>query len=64
MITGEKLSLVNVFAGSPWEAALITGILAEACIHVSTKDEGKEIKLSVPSEHYSVAVRLISSRNN
>lgn len=63
MVTGKKVSQVNVFAGSPWEVAKIVGLLTAAYIHVHVKDEGSEIKLSVPSEHYSAAVRLINAPN-
>lgn len=62
MIIGKKVSQVNVFAGSPWQAASIIGILTAAYIDVCVRDEGAEIKLLVPSEHYSAALRLIGSR--
>lgn len=62
MITGKKVSQVNVFKGSPWQAASIMGILAAAYIDVCVRDEGAEIKLLVPCEHYSAALRLIGSR--
>ena len=62
MVTSKKISQVHVFAGSPWEVAVIVGLLSAAYIQVNVKDEGAEIKLSVPSEQYAEAVRLISTR--
>ena len=40
MITSRKISQVNVFAGSPWEAASVKSLLNAAYIQVSTKDNG------------------------
>ena len=62
MVTSKKISQVHVFAGSPWEVAVIVGLLSAAYIQVHVKDEGARIKLSVPCEQYSEAIRLISAR--
>lgn len=63
MITGRKISQVDVFAGSPWEVASIKSLLNAAYIEVSMKDKGSDrILLSVPCEHYTAAMRLISGK--
>lgn len=65
MITNKKVKQVNVFAGSPWEVASIIGLLNAAYINVSIVDDGlKGIKLMVPCEHYTAAMRVIGERNN
>lgn len=62
MVTGKKKIQVSVFSGSPWEVAVVSGLLSAACIHVNVKDEGKMMELSVPGERYSEAIRLIGNR--
>lgn len=63
MITGRKISQVNVFTGSPWEVASVKSLLNAAYIEVSMKDAGMDsILLSVPCEFYTAAMRVISNR--
>ncbi len=62
MIISRKSSQVNVFAGSPWEAASVKSLLNAAYIDVSTEDKKDGILLSVPAEYYAVAIRIIGSR--
>lgn len=63
MVTKKKNDEVTVFSGAPWETASVIGLLNAAYINVSVIDEGsKEIKLSVPSEHYTAAMRVIDNR--
>lgn len=65
MITSRKISQVNVFAGSPWEVACVKNLLNAAYIEASMKDNGlNSIKVSVPCEHYTAAMRIISNRQN
>lgn len=64
MIVGKKNSMVRVFAGSPWEIASVANLLKAAYINVFVDDHcSKDIRLSVPKESYTAAVRLIDSRN-
>lgn len=63
MITSRKISQVDVFTGSPWEAASVKSLLNAAYIEVSVKDKGiNSILLSVPCEFYTAAMRLINER--
>lgn len=63
MITSRKVSQVDVFAGSPWEAASIKSLLNAAYIEVSMKDKGIDcVLLSVPCECYTPAMRLINKK--
>lgn len=63
MITSRKISQVDVFTGSPWEAASVKSILNAAYIEVSVRDKGSNsVLLSVPCEFYTAAMRLISDR--
>ena len=63
MITGRKVSQINVFAGSPWEVASIKSRLNAAYIQVSMQDKGvKGIQLMVPCEYYSAAIRIINNK--
>lgn len=63
MITSRRISQVNVFAGSPWEAASVKNLLNAAYIQVSTKDSGlNSIQISVPCEYYTAAMRVINNR--
>lgn len=63
MITSRKISQVDVFTGSPWEAASVKSILNAAYIEVSVRDKGSNsVLLSVPCEYYTAAMRLISDR--
>ncbi len=63
MMTERKGSHVEVFTGSPWEAASVKSLLNAAYIEVMMKDNGlNNILLSVPREKYSVAVRIIGER--
>ena len=50
MIVNRKNTQVNVFAGSPWEAASVMTLLTAAYIKVSACDKRNSIMLSVPSE--------------
>lgn len=60
MITSKKKSQVDVFVGSPWEAASVKSLLNAAYIEVSMKDKGTDsILLSVPCEYYTAAMRVI-----
>lgn len=63
MITEKKISHVDVFTGSPWEAASVKSLLNAAYIEVLTREKGHDsIHLSVPCEYYTAAVRIIESR--
>lgn len=63
MITSRKISQVDVFTGSPWEAASVKSLLNAAYIEVSVRDKGSNsVLLSVPCEYYTAAMRLISDR--
>lgn len=62
MITSRKISQINVFAGSPWEAESVKQLLKSAYINVSAEDKGQGIQLSVPHQFYTTAVRIISNR--
>lgn len=63
MITSRKISQVNVFTGSPWEAASVKRLLNAAYIEASMKDKGLNyIQIMVPCECYTAAMRIISSR--
>lgn len=65
MITSRKISQINVFAGSPWEVACVKNLLNAAYIEASMKDNGTNgIKVSVPCEHYTAAMRIISNRKS
>ena len=63
MITGRKISQINVFAGSPWEAASIKSLLKASYIEASTKDcDLRRIQVMVPCEYYTAAIRVINNR--
>lgn len=63
MITSRKISQVNVFAGSPWEAASLKSLLNAAYSQISMKDDGLNgILISVPCEYYTAAMRVINNR--
>ncbi len=63
MITSRKISQVDVFTGSPWEATSVKNLLNAAYIEVSMKDKGTNgILLSVPCEFYTAAMRVINNR--
>ncbi len=60
MITSRKISQVDIFVGSPWEVASVKSLLNAAYIEVSMKDKGtNSIRLSVPCEYYTAALRVI-----
>ena len=63
MIINRKVSQVNVYAGSPWAAASINNLLNTAFIEASIKENNKGVIVSVPSEYYTAAVRLLSTSN-
>ena len=49
MVTNKKKSLVDVFAGSPWEVNSVIELLTASYIKVSVKDKDlNSIRLSVP----------------
>ena len=62
MITSRKISQINVFAGSPWEAESVKQLLKSAYINASMEDKGYGIHLSVPCQFYTTAMRIISNR--
>lgn len=63
MMTSRKISQVDVFVGSPWEVASVKDLLNAAYIEVSMKDKGtNSIFLSVTSEYYTAALRIIGSK--
>ncbi len=63
MITGRKISQIDVFAGSPWEVASMKSRLNAAYIQVSIKDNGaRGIQIMVPCEYYTAAMRVINNR--
>ncbi len=63
MFANKKSSQIEVFVGSPWEAASVKGLLNEAYIQVDTKDNSNGILLSVPRQYYTTAIRIISDRS-
>lgn len=63
MMTSRKISQVDVFVGSAWEVASVKDLLNAAYIEVSMKDKStNSILLSVPSEYYTAALRIIGSK--
>lgn len=65
MVTSRKISQVDVFTGSPWEATSVKNLLNAAYIEVSMKDKGtNSILLSVPCEFYTAAMRVINNRKS
>lgn len=63
MIVSRKISQVDIFAGSPWEASSMMSLLTAASIQVNMKDKGPgTILLSVPCEYYTAAMRIIGNR--
>lgn len=63
MMTSRKISQVDVFVGSPWEVASVKDLLNAAYIEVSMKDKStNSILLSVTSEYYTAALRIIGSK--
>ena len=63
MYFNRKNSQINVFTGSPWEAASIHSLLNTAFIEASLQETKHVVAVSVPSEYYTAAVRLMSDRN-
>lgn len=75
----DKISLVEVFFGTPWEAELIKGLLESAGIDVALKNyglvnfvptqstgfgAGGGISVLVFKDDYEIARQLIESREN
>jgi hypothetical protein len=56
-----KVSLIDVFSGSPWEVELIKGLLEKANVQTQVKDEA-EMRVAVPSESYTTAMEILASR--
>ncbi|WP_321425044.1 DUF2007-related protein [uncultured Bacteroides sp.] len=56
-----KVSLIDVFSGSPWEVELIKGLLEKANVQTQVKDEA-EMRVAVPSESYTTAMKVLASR--
>ena len=44
----NKVSLIDVFSGAPWEVELIKNLLKEANVQTQVKDEA-EMRVAVPS---------------
>ncbi|WP_321519875.1 DUF2007-related protein [uncultured Bacteroides sp.] len=57
----KKVSLIDVFSGSPWEVELIKNLLEEANVQTQVKDEA-EMRVSVPSESYTTAMKVLANR--
>lgn len=65
MITNKKKNQINVFVGSPWEVASVKNLLSAAYIDVFEKDDRLDaISLSVSSEVYTAAMRVIYNRKS
>ncbi|NCC09542.1 MAG: hypothetical protein EOM31_03400 [Bacteroidia bacterium] len=65
MITNKKKNQINVFVGSPWEVASVKNLLSAAYIDVFEKDDRLDaISLSVSSEAYTAAMRVIYNRKS
>ncbi|MBP5978109.1 MAG: hypothetical protein KA476_01135 [Bacteroides sp.] len=63
MVTNKKKSLVDVFAGSPWEVNSVIELLTASYIKVSIKDKDlNSIRLSVPYDQYNAAIQLIDGK--
>ncbi|BEH00283.1 DUF2007-related protein [Bacteroides sedimenti] len=75
----DKISLIEVFFGTPWEAELIKGLLESAGIDVALKNyglvnfvptqstdfgAGGGISVLVFKDDYEIARQLIESREN
>jgi len=56
-----KISLIDVFSGSPWEVELIKGLLAKANVQTKVRDEA-EMRVAVPSESYALAMKVLANR--
>jgi hypothetical protein len=68
----DNIQLVEVFAGTPWEAQLVKGLLEDAGIQTSLRDEAlgviapylsQDTGVIVSSEDYEIAMQLIEDRN-
>ena len=57
----NKVSLIDVFSGAPWEDELIKNLLNEAHVQTQVKDEA-EMRVAVPSESYAVAMKILANR--
>nr|WP_321375124.1 DUF2007-related protein [uncultured Bacteroides sp.] len=56
-----KISLIDVFSGSPWEVELIKILLEKANVQTKVKDEA-EMRVAVPSESYTQAMKVLANR--
>jgi hypothetical protein len=56
-----KISLIDVFSGSPWEVELIKSLLEKANVQTKVKDEA-EMRVAVPSESYTQAMKVLANR--
>jgi len=56
-----KISLIDVFSGSPWEVELIKSLLEKANVQTEVKDEA-EMRVAVPSESYTQAMKVLANR--
>ncbi|SHG12721.1 Putative signal transducing protein [Bacteroides luti] len=56
-----KISLIDVFSGSPWEVVLIKSLLEKANVQTKVKDEA-EMRVAVPSESYTLAMKVLANR--
>ena len=63
MYFNRKNSHINVLAGSPWQAASIHNLLHASYIEASIVESRNSVSVSVPSQYYSIAVRLMSAKN-
>jgi hypothetical protein len=57
----NKISLIDVFSGAPWEVVLIKNLLQEANVKAEIKD-ATEMRVSVPSESYATAMKVLANR--
>jgi hypothetical protein len=57
----NKVSLIDVFSGSPWEVELIKNLLHAANVRTEVKDEA-EMRVAVPSESYTTAMKILANR--
>ena len=56
-----KISLIDVFSGSPWEVELIKILLEKANVQTKVKDEA-EMRVAVSSESYTQAMKVLANR--
>lgn len=57
----NKVSLIDIFSGAPWEVELIKNLLKDANVQTQVKDKA-EMRVAVPSESYTTAMKILANR--